>query len=280
MKKITIAASALAGVTAITAAGLYAIAPGIYDPHLAKPFNRRYFAHRGLYTEDKTIPENSLAAFKRATDAGYGMELDVQLSKDGSLVIYHDDNLRRIFNIDKRINELTLEELKELRLYGTEESFPTLQEVLEVVNGRVPLIVELKPATGKKRIELCQKTLDALKEYKERTGGDYCVESFDPFIVKWFKKNAPDIYRGQLTMAWDSYDSKIPYLMRKAMSLCLFNFAGRPHFIAYDRCNVPAILGYTKKLGAQSVAWTSKNPEDCPGADTIIFEFYEPPQGF
>ena len=280
MNTKTIIFSLSAGAAALIAAGVYMTTPGKYDPKMAEPFNRRYFAHRGLHKEDKSVPENTLAAFGLAADKGYGMELDVQMTKDKVCVVFHDGDLKRIFGIDKNVSDFTLEELKELDIYGTGERIPTFKEMLDLIDGRSPLIVELKPETGKKRIELCMECLALLRDYREKTGGDFCVESFDPFIVKWFRKNAPDLFRGQLTMPAKNYDHKIPFLARLSMSLCLYNFAAKPHFIAYFNKKPSPILGLAKLLGAKAVAWTSRTPGDSPGADAIIFEFYEPEQRF
>ena len=153
VKKILPAAAAVAA-----AAGTlcFLTAPGRAGKAQKKPFMYKNFAHRGLHSRDKSIPENSLAAFERAASAGYGMELDVQLSRDGEVVVFHDDDLKRVCGVEAKVADLTLEELRKLRLCGTEETIPLFSEVLKCVRGRGALIVELK--NGKRNKELCEKT--------------------------------------------------------------------------------------------------------------------------
>ena len=125
------------------------LAPGRASAGQKAAFIRRNYAHRGLHTKDQSIPENSLRAFGLAVENGYGMELDVQLSKDGQVVVFHDDTLNRICGVDKRVDEMTYEELKKLSLAGSiNDHIPLFSEVLAMVNGDTPLIVELK--TGKR----------------------------------------------------------------------------------------------------------------------------------
>ena len=161
------------------------------------PFVGRNFAHRGLHTADKSIPENSLAAFDAACRKGYGSELDVQLSSDGKVFVFHDDLLDRVTGTAGVAEYQPWSALKDLKLCGTDETIPLFEDVLKTVDGRAPLIVELK--STERYPELCEKTLDFLLASREETGLDFCVESFDPRIVKWFKDNAPLIVRGQLS---------------------------------------------------------------------------------
>ncbi|MBR6381045.1 MAG: glycerophosphodiester phosphodiesterase, partial [Lachnospiraceae bacterium] len=135
---------------------VYLLFPGHASRKKRAPFWGRNFAHRGLFLKDQSVPENSLEAFRRAVAGGYGMELDVQLSKDGQVVVFHDDTLERVCGVKKRVDALTFAELRELRLYSTEEQIPLFSEVLETVGGKTPLIVELK--NGPRNRELCEKT--------------------------------------------------------------------------------------------------------------------------
>ena len=118
-------------------------------------------AHRGLHTKDKTVPENSLPAFRAAAEAGYGVELDIQLSRDGQVVVFHDDTLDRVCGVHGRVDEFTFEELRGMRLCGTQETIPLLTEVFEVMGGRTPMIIELK--TGRRNDELCEKGLALMR---------------------------------------------------------------------------------------------------------------------
>ena len=152
----------------------------------------RYFAHRGLHGDG--IPENSLAAFRRACEAGYGIELDVHLTADEKLVVFHDDTLTRMCGTDGTPEEKTLAELQKLSLAGTDERIPSFDEVLALVSGRVPLIVELK-GRSTKDMRICKAVSERMKSY----GGNWCMEAFNPFYVRWFRKNDRSVVRGQLS---------------------------------------------------------------------------------
>ena len=184
------------GAAGVAAAGAFAflIAPGRRDEGLTAPFYGRNFAHRGLHKMDRSVPENSIPAFDAAARIGYGVELDVRLSADGEVVVFHDDDLKRICGVDARVDELSWDELSTLKLCGTPNHIPLFSEVLAVIDGRCPIIVELK--RGRRHAELCRKTYELLRSYK----GRYCVESFDPRIVFWFRRRAPEVLRGHLLM--------------------------------------------------------------------------------
>ncbi len=246
-------------------------APGLSSEEEKAPFLYRNYAHRGLHTEDKSIPENSLAAFEAAASLGYGIELDVQLSKDGEVVVFHDDTLNRVCDVDARVDSRTLEELKELSLCGTEERIPTFKEVLDLVDGRGPLIVEIK--TTPKRKELCEKTLALLREYK----GVYCIESFDPFVVAWFRFHAKEVFRGQLSARFEMEGKKLSSKFILTMGkYCLFNALARPQFIAYKMEELPLSVKLAYRMGAMKVGWTSREAGHEEEYDAVIFEFYRP----
>ena len=271
---------AIAGAAAALA--VFAVAPRKLQDERDKPFQNRYFAHRGLYSRDGSVPENSLASFKAAMDGGYGIELDIQLSKDDEVVVFHDDNLKRVCGVEGLVSSYTLGELKGFKLLDTEEKIPTFEEVLSLVDGRVPLIVEFKG--GKKNGVLCEKAIKSLRDYNRAHGGEekgsklFCVESFDARIVFWFRLHTPDLYRGQLANAMELYDDKFPWILRFCSANCLFNFGGRPHFIAYGlEGRKPLTVRLAEHLGAKKICWTSHNHEDKNGNDAVIFEFYQPP---
>ena len=267
VKKILPAAAAVAA-----AAGTlcFLTAPGRAGKAQKKPFMYKNFAHRGLHSRDKSIPENSLAAFERAASAGYGMELDVQLSRDGEVVVFHDDDLKRVCGVEAKVADLTLEELRKLRLCGTEETIPLFSEVLKCVRGRGALIVELK--NGKRNEELCEKTYALLEKYS----GEYCIESFNPFIVRWFKKNAPEVIRGQLANPPKDYNGEVGPITAVILGNCLLNFLSRPQFIAYKITPKPFTVKLCEALGAMKVAWTSHDWVNEKFYDAVIFEFYKP----
>ena len=258
----------------LLAAGLAALpavllAPGLAGREKKAPFRGRNFAHRGLHSPDKQVPENSLAAFRAAVEAGYGMELDVQLSRDGQVVVFHDDDLNRVCGRGARVDELDLAELQTLPLCGTEERIPLFSQVLNTVGGRTPLIVELK--SGQRNRELCEKTLALLRGYR----GAVCVESFDPRIVAWFRRHAPDLLRGQLAQPPELY-KELPAIPRFILGNTLLNFLSRPQFIAYRIGPRPLPVRLAELMGAMRVGWTSHDPESERGRDAVIFEFYRP----
>ena len=233
------------------------------------------YAHRGLYTKDQSIPENSLAAFRRAAEKGYGVELDVQLSDDGQVMVFHDDNLKRMCGKDEKIWNLTFDELRELNLADTDEKIPLFSEVLQVLkDNEGPLIVELK--NGPRNDELCMKTALLLQDYP----GTFCIESFNPFIVNWFRGQIPEIFRGQLASGYESY-SRYPKFFAKMLYAGRFSFINKPDFIAYNhQYPIPKHIQKLRKKGALLVAWTSRDPEQAEEVqnnfDAVIFEHYEP----
>ena len=185
------------------------------------------YAHRGLYGDG--VPENSMEAFRLALEGGYGAELDIHLLADGEVAVIHDASLQRTANADVKIEELTEEDLQQYTLEGTEEHIPLLKDVLELFDGKAPLIVELKPV-GNNHEKLCSAAMEHLAEYD----GLYCVESFDPRVVQWFKTNAPDICRGQLAEDFKKSGSgKLTPFLRFCLTHLLANSMGRPHFVAY-----------------------------------------------
>ena len=259
------------GAAAAVAAPLFLVGPGRASKRQKAPFFGGNFAHRGLHSRDKTVPENSLEAFRLAAQAGYGIELDVQLSKDGQVVVFHDDTLDRVCGVPGRVDEFTFEELQQLRLCGTQERIPLFSQVLDVVRGRGPLIVELK--NGRSNRELCEKTYALLESYR----GDACIESFNPFIVAWFRFHGRDLVRGQLASPTREYvkDGFSP-IKGFVLSRCLLNFLARPQFIAYRIGRRPLPVRLSEWMGAMKVGWTSHEPRNEKGRDAVIFEFYKP----
>ena len=250
---------------------VYLVFPGHAKKKKKEAFYGRNIAHRGLYEKDQSVPENSLSAFKRAVEHGYGIELDVQLSSDGQVVVFHDDDLARACGVERAVNALDLSELQSLRLFGTDEKIPLFTDVLSVIDGKSPLVVELK--TGKHNDELCQKTLDILRGYK----GEYCIESFNPFIVSWFRFHARDIMRGQLTQSpRDFRDGGIGAPTRDILGNVLFNFLARPHFIAHRIGKKTPLVHLSELLGAMKVAWTAHDNQAEKDFDVVIFEHYLP----
>ena len=264
------AAAAALGVTA------FLTAPGHASEEKKAPFRGVNVAHRGLHSRDRAVPENSLPAFRAAVERGYGVEFDVHITLDGALVVFHDDTLLRMCGTDAHIDDLTLEEIRSHTLADTEEQIPLLSEVLEIVGGRTPIVLELK--RGRQNTLLCEKTRAALLDY----AGDVCIESFDPFIVRWWRKNAPEVLRGQLSCPAKAFGNELNGSAAFALSHLLTNFLCRPQFIAYGISGgrKPLTVRLCEALGAMRVCWTSHSPVHEEDNDTVIFEYYRPRKKF
>ena len=245
-------------------------APGRATAEQKRPFMGRNIAHRGLYKEDQSIPENTLSAFALAAEQGYGIELDVHITDDDRLVVFHDDDLERMTGEEGLVEDQMWRELKELCLADTDEHMPLFSEVLALIDGRVPIILELKPDS--RRNELCERVLEFLRTYK----GDICVESFDPFIVGWFRKHAPDILRGQLSQPPEDFKDDLSPVKAFALGNVLTNFIGRPHFLAYKIGRKSLGARLCRMMGVMKVGWTSHEPSSEIDHDTVIFEHYNP----
>lgn len=234
------------------------------------------YAHRGLHRNG--VPENSMAAFRNALEHGYGLELDVHLLADGNLAVIHDASLKRTAGVGVNIETLTTKQLSDYRLEDTEEGIPTFGQVLDLVNGRAPMIVELKS----ENVNFAELSLAACKML-EGYQGVYCIESFDPRCIRWLRKNCPEIIRGQLAHnSLRERQSPVPYVLRFIMTNLLSNFWNRPDFIAYrykDR-NRLSVRICRKLWKIQGVTWTLDTQEAFNKAvqeEWIpIFEGFEP----
>ena len=234
----------------------------------------KYYAHRGLHDNQSGAPENTMPAFRKAVEAGYGIELDIQLTKDGKVVVVHDFNLKRLCGIDKEVDQMTYEELQKLTILDSRERIPLFEDVLDLVDGRVPLIVELKVKDIKSRI--CQAADAILQEYH----GVYCIESFAPNALLWYRFHRRRVYRGQLSSDFSNDDLHgIGYIIQQYL---LANVFTAPDFIAYDyrhRTNLSKnICRWLYKC--PSVAWTIRSQEQLDEAkkyyDYFIFEGFTP----
>lgn len=255
---------------------LLAIMPKLRRNQDCKKLDGWLYAHRGLHNNKSKAPENSLKAFALAIKNGYGIELDVQLTKDFIPIIHHDYHLRRSCKIDYKISEHDYEEIKEFDLYKSKQKIPTLNEVLKLVDGKVPLIIELKiPWQAAK---LCKIVSKILKDYK----GIYCIQSFNPFGLMWYKKHQPGVVRGQLATDFNKEKvegDKLQYFILKNM---LMNFLAKPDFIAYHHVYKRG-LSFTicrKLYRAKAIAWTIQSQEeleDCRNYyELFIFDSFTP----
>ncbi len=216
----------IVGGVALAGLYLFLITPRTIRRKTPPGWFRGYFAHRGLHGED--APENSLQAFRLAAEYGFGVELDVRLTLDGQLAVHHDETLLRTCGVDRRIADMTMAEIQQFRLMGTSQTVPRFEDVIREIGGRVPMIVELKTA-GKRNGELAERVHRLVRPIT----GTVCVESFDPRLMCWFRRRAPDIFRGQL--AYDPAKKGEKRGLRYTLGAHLMmNFLSRPDFVAYD----------------------------------------------
>lgn len=227
------------------------------------------YAHRGLHGNG--IPENSMAAFRAALESGYGIELDVHLMKDGKLAVIHDASLKRTAGADVKIEDLAEADLPDYPLENTQEIIPLFSQVLELYDGKAPLIIELKAERGN-HAALAKAVCDLMDRYN----GPYCMESFDPRCVAWLTKNRPDIIRGQLTENFViNKRSPLPIYLKFILTHQLENFLIRPDFVAYKFADRKTVSNWIvrKIWGAQGVTWTLKSQEEY---DTAVQEGWLP----
>lgn len=275
------------------------IMPRMFHKPSRNPYTQVLYAHRGLHDNRTDAPENSMAAFRKAVDAGYGIECDVQLTRDGIPVIFHDFTLSRIaryrkgrepadavvnpdgsYGVKGKVIDYTYDELMNFNLLDSEEKIPRFDEFLQMVNGKIPLIVELK--IEYKDLSVCPIVDNLLKDYK----GVYCIESFNPLGVLWFRIHHNSVMRGQLS---DEFHKDKPqefkgplYFMLTNM---LLNFITKPDFVAFNHKypTSPARWLCKHLYGNVAAAWTIKSEEDLARArknfDIFIFDSFVPENG-
>lgn len=254
---------------------LFLIAPRMWKKPDRTPLLNILYAHRGLFDNKTDAPENSLPAFQKAVEAGYGIELDVQLSKDGVPVVFHDASLKRMCGVEGNVWDYPLSELKQLKLADSNAEVPTLAEVLDVVDGKVPLIIEYKLYVPQTKV--CRLVNDLLRSYT----GAYCIESFHPLALLWYRRHRPDVVRGQLCMEFWNEDKYRGNPFFFVLSYLVTNAAARPDFIAYKHSDASNLsFRLTKRMGALSVAWTIKSQTQLEEAkkhfDLFIFDSFIP----
>lgn len=213
-------------------------------------------AHRGLHNLNKGIPENTIAAFSKAVEKGVAIELDVHILKDNNIVVFHDDTLNRCCNINRKIKDLNIKELKDIRLFNTDHKIPTLNDTLDFIDSKVPVIIEIKTDVPAKKI--CPHLLKILKKYN----GDFAIKSFDPRICLWFKKNAPTIPRGLLITDFKK-TNKLNLLKKIFITSMLFVPIYNPDFLSIclsmlKRKKVKNI----RKKGYTILGWTFRTKTD------------------
>lgn len=263
----------------LTAAVLYLllIMPRMRRRPDSAPFAGVLYAHRGLHDNGSGAPENSMKAFQKAVDAGFGIELDVQLSRDKVPVVFHDFSLKRVCGVDGKVADYTYEELQQFTLFDSGETIPKFADFLELVDGKVPLIIEYKIPGG--LTEVCPIADRLLQAYQ----GAYCIESFNPLGLLWYKQNRNEVMRGQLADNFlKSGEKEFSPLLYFALHHMLFNFLTKPDFIAYNHNRHKDL---SRRLcrhlyRCPAVAWTIRSGEELAerkkNFDWFIFEAFLP----
>lgn len=234
----------LSAIVAFVLLWLYLVFPAVRKHKDRELLCGMHIAHRGLHGIMDDTPENSLAAFREAVALGYAIENDIHLTADGEVVVFHDDTLKRMCGVDGKVEEKTLAELKKLRLADTDEQIPTLKECLDVVKGRVPLLVEYKSLSLANTKALCTAADKILSQYK----GKYFVQSFFPPVLYWYRRHRKDICRGQLSTAF-----KGESFYKRIAGMLLLNFISRPDFVSYE-------YTYSRKLSRRIVTFFGAFP--------------------
>ena len=235
------------------------------------------YAHRG-YHDKPEIPENSMAAFRRAIRYGMPTEIDVHLIADGSLVIFHDEELERETGVKGIIEDYDITNLSKLRLEGTDELIPTFDEVLELYEGTgLPLLIELKVNRGNYAA-----LTRAVAERLDRYDGPFALQSFDPRVLLELKKIRPHFTRGQLSQDFRKKKEGLPFYQIPFLTNMALNRLTKPDFISYkfkDRSNRTLRRGVDKK-GMTEASWTIRSPKALKAAVNAgcipIFEKIEP----
>lgn len=230
-------------------------------------------AHRGLHDIALGVPENSRPAFTRAIEAGYAIELDVRITGDNQVVVFHDEDLGRLCGRDGMVSAMTLAEMKALKLLGTEETVPSFRDLLDLVKGAVPLLVELKKNKSEPAGILEGSVARMLQHYP----GPFAIQSFSPRTVKWFQRNAPEILRGQIATDLASMGKGLGWFTRLQLNRALMHGYGEPDFLAYDVRDLPSeITAAARRRGLPVISWTVRTPGEraraAAHADNVIFE--------
>ena len=231
----------------------------------------RPVAHRGLHCAD--LPENSLAAFEMAVDVGLPLELDVHASLDAEAVVFHDESLLRMTGTQGDVRAWPWHRLRELNLSGTTERIPSLAQVLRMVGGRVPVVIEVKNSGVVGVIER------SVARVVDRYAGPVAVQSFNPLSLAWFRRERPEIPRGLL--AGDMKDSDFGVATRVLLQRMLLSPHVRPAYVGYDLQALPEpSASLLRRLGLPLLAWTVRTRDEQTRAmqlaDNYIFEFVEP----
>ncbi len=233
----------------------------------------QYIAHRGLF-DNKTIPENTLASAKNAVDNGFGMELDVQMTTDGVLCVFHDDTLDRMTNTTGTVEEMSWDEVKDIKLLDTEHTIPTMQQWLDTVDGKSPMVIEIK--THKNIGVLETKLVEMLSHYN----GDFVLESFNPFIVRWLRVHYPHLVTGQLSELYTDAPKLGKFTKWLLRNLKFLRYS-KAQFVAYDVTATAQLKKFQRiRKRIPIIVWTVKSQaqhdENRHLYDNMIFDSFVP----
>jgi glycerophosphoryl diester phosphodiesterase len=233
----------------------------------------RPIAHRGLHNRAEGSPENSLLAFSEACRRGFPIELDVRLTGDGRIAVSHDEDLRRLTGVKKRVSEITVEQLRDLHISGTKEHVPLLEDVLALVNGQVPILIEIKNKGFSKDLEA--RLISMVESYS----GEIALESFNPFSILYLRLKKVRYPLGQVVGSLN-----LPEFLRRLLKKILAtNASTKPDFLSLELNELsPAAVDRWKQQGIIVIAWPVKSEADekraLKFADNFIFSGYEPTQ--
>lgn len=249
---------------------------------LPPAFLHKPIAHRALHDRGRSRIENSPAALRAAIAAGYGIEIDLQLSSDGVAMVFHDETLERLTGESGPVNQRSAEELRAITLAGSTDRIPTLTEVLAIVSGQVPLLIELKDQTltlSESDGALEAATVRALEAY----AGAVAVMSFNPSMIGRMAALAPHIPRGLTTSSYDYADwPGIPHATCDRLREIPDYDRVAASFISHqaDDLNRPRVAELRAK-GAEILCWTIRSPEEEAQArrfaQNVTFEGYASP---
>lgn len=213
---------------------------------------KQIIAHRGYHNKDKNIPENSLISFKKAIKHGYTIELDVHLTKDKKLVVFHDYDLKRVCGVNLVIEECTYKELLKYNLYNTNYKIPLFDNVLDLIEGKVPMLIEIKEKEHTGELE------KILSEKLDKYTGLYAIQSFNPLSINWFRKNRNNYIRGLLSYDYKNQD--MCFFKRFLLKNLVCDIFVKSDFISYGIKSVPnKIINKKNKL---LLGWTVRNKKD------------------
>ena len=242
------------------------------EPDALEFLKQQPYAHRGLHDAAAGIPENSLAAFDRAIAAGVGIELDVRLTRDGDVIVFHDVLLDRLTDATGPVYARNRDSLRKIHIAGTDNRIMTLHDTLIHIGGRVPVLIEAKTDGIPQYQPVCFAIRRALEGYQSPAA----VMSFDPRLTGWFFRHHPKVVRG-LVMTEEDRKPLSRWNLRKRIKRQLVISHSHPHFLAYDIARLPSDVTAQARMRKRPVlTWTVRTHDQhvlaAANADEVIFE--------